>query len=114
MGRYAPPEKFEYLAAAGGTVVMTLTGLLMWFPELSARFVGGAGVQLAQIMHGHEGVLAVVVILIIHVCWVHFMPGFWPMSMVWLTGRIRRDAMEEYHAAELEEIEAGKKGAGNR
>jgi len=36
------------------------------------------------------------------------------MSMVWLTGRIRRDAMEEYHAAELEEIEAGKKGAGNR
>lgn len=105
MGRYAPPEKFEYFAAAAGTVVMTCTGLLMWFPEFFARYVGGAGIQLAQIMHGHEGVLAVVVILIIHVCWVHFMPGFWPMNMVWITGHIRRDAMEEYHAAELAEIE---------
>lgn len=112
MGRYAPPEKFEYFAAAMGTLVMTGTGLLMWFPEFSAKYVTGAGVQLAQIMHGHEGVLAVVVILIIHVCWVHFMPGFWPMSMVWITGRIRKDAMEEYHGAELQEIEAGTEPVG--
>jgi len=106
MGRYVPPEKFEYWAAACGTVVMTATGLLLWFPELGARLVGGSGIRLAQIMHGHEGILAVLVILIIHVCWVHFMPGFWPMSLVWLTGRIKRDAMEEYHAAEKREIDA--------
>jgi len=105
MGRYAPPEKFEYWAAACGSVVMTVTGLLLWFPELGARVVGGSGIRLAQLMHGHEGILAVLVILIIHVCWVHFMPGFWPMSLVWLTGRIKRDAMEEYHAGEKHEID---------
>lgn len=112
IGRYGPPEKFEYLAAGGGSVVMTLTGLLLWFPVLGAKIIGGRGIELAQIMHGHEGILAVLVILVIHVCWVHFMPGFWPMSSVWLTGRISREAMEEYHAGERAEIE-GRKGAGN-
>lgn len=112
MARYAPPEKFEYFAAFCGTIVMTATGLLLWFPVQGAHLVGGLGIELAQIMHGHEGILAVLVILIIHICWVHFMPGFWPMSSVWLTGNISREAMEEYHAAELAEMDAsGEEGA---
>lgn len=105
VGRYGPLEKFEYWSLVWGTIVMVVTGLILWFPVRWAFLVGGIGIQAAQLIHAFEALLAVLVILTWHMYHAHIVPEFWPMSRVWLTGRISRWAMEELHPEELAELE---------
>lgn len=105
MGRYGPLEKFEYWSLVWGTFVMVATGLILWFPVAGAFAIGGIGIQAAQLIHALEALLAVLVILTWHMYHAHLCPESWPMSNVWLTGRISRWAMKELHPEELAEIE---------
>ncbi len=107
IGRYGPIEKFEYWSLVWGTFVMVVTGLILWFPVRWAFVVGGIGIEAAQLIHALEALLAVLVILTWHMYHAHLVPESWPMSRVWLTGRISRWAMEELHPEELAELESG-------
>jgi len=103
-GRYSYAEKVEYLAVVWGTLIMAVTGFMMWNPISTARWLPGAVIPAAKTAHGNEAVLAVLSILIWHFYHVHI--RHFNKSM--FTGYLTRKEMEEEHAAELAAIELGR------
>jgi len=103
-GRYSYAEKMEYLALIWGTVVMGLTGFMMWNPISTLRFLPGEAVPAAKAAHGGEALLAVLAIIIWHFYHVHI--KLFNKSM--FTGKLSHEEMAHEHPAELAMIEAGK------
>jgi len=114
-GRYSYVEKAEYLALVWGSVVMIVTGFLLWFQDAALRHIPMWGLDVATIVHYYEAILATLAIFVWHLYYVILNPDFAPMSMTWIDGRLSRYHMEHEHALELEEIESAPAGpAGER
>jgi formate dehydrogenase gamma subunit len=105
-GRYNWIEKFEYYAVIWGTMVMIITGIIIWFPTWVTNHVPTWVVSVSVILHGYEALLAGLAIFLWHFYWVHLHPDFYPMSMVWLTGELTEEEMEHHHPRELEALKA--------
>ena len=103
MGRYTFGEKIEYWAVIWGTLVMILTGFLLWNPIAATNFLPGQSIPAAKAAHGGEALLAVLSIVTWHLYHVHI--KFFNRSM--FTGELDAHEMEEEHALELEAIESG-------
>lgn len=101
--RYNFGEKVEYLAVVWGTVVMIITGFMMWNPITTSVVLPGEAIPAARVAHGSEALLAVLSILIWHMYNVHIRR----FNRSMFTGKLPREAMIEEHAAELEAIEKG-------
>lgn len=104
MPRFNFTEKAEYWAMAWGLVLMGLTGFMLWNPLATVRILPGVFIPAAKAAHGAEAVLAVLAILLWHFYNVHLKRWNWSM----IKGHLTREEMEEEHALELEEIDAGK------
>jgi thiosulfate reductase cytochrome b subunit len=65
-GRYNYGEKMEYWAMVWGTLVMGITGFMLWNPITTAQFVPGEWIPAAKAAHGAEAILAVLAIIIWH------------------------------------------------
>ena len=104
--RFSYVEKAEYLALVWGTVVMILTGLLLWFEEQTLRILPLWGLDVVNIIHYYEAILATLAIVVWHFYYVFVNPDFAPMSLTWIDGKLTRRLMEHEHALELEEIDA--------
>ena len=96
-------EKAEYLAVVWGTLVMVITGFMMWNPIATARFLPGEVVPAARVAHSNEALLAVLAIITWHMYNVHVRR----FNRSMFTGKLSREAMEEEHGEELAEIESG-------
>jgi len=103
MDRYNFGEKIEYWAVVWGTLVMAVSGYMLWNPVLTTRIFPGEFIPAAKMAHGYEAILAVLSILIWHVWHVHV--KHFNKSM--FTGAIDVEEMEEEHPLELEKIEQG-------
>jgi formate dehydrogenase gamma subunit len=97
-------EKFEYLAVVWGSIVMGVTGFVLWFPGWSMRHMPKLGLDVAAAIHGYEAALAFLAIIIWHLYSVIFSPDVWPMSKVWLTGELTEEEMQHHHPLELEKL----------
>jgi len=103
MGRYTFAEKAEYWALIWGTLIMIITGLMLWNPIAATALLPGQFIPAAKAAHGGEALLAVLSILTWHVYHVHI--KHFNKSM--FTGKISRHEMEEEHPQELAAIESG-------
>lgn len=103
MPRYNFGEKLEYWAVIWGTVVMVITGFMLWNPIATTNFLPGQFIPAAKAAHGGEALLAVLSIITWHTYHVHIRS----FNRSMFTGRLSRHEMEEEHALELAEIEAG-------
>ena len=105
MGRFTYAEKMEYFALIWGSVVMIVSGLILWFavPFLN-RFKYWV-FDLATVMHFYEAVLATLAIIVWHFYFTIFNPHIFPLSKTMLTGRISREEMEREHPLELSVLE---------
>jgi formate dehydrogenase gamma subunit len=104
MPRYNFGEKVEYWAMVWGTVIMAITGFMLWNPIATARFLPGQVIPAAKAAHGGEAILAALAIVIWHFYNVHI--KLFNRSM--FSGKMSRDHMEEEHGQELEQRIAGK------
>lgn len=57
-----------------------------------------------RIVHGFEAILAFLAIIIWHMYNVHLNPEVFPMSKVWINGKLSKNEMMEHHPLEYEEI----------
>lgn len=105
MPRYNFGEKAEYLAVVWGTIVMVITGFMMWNPIATTRFLPGEVIPAARAAHGAEALLAVLSIVTWHMYNVHFKR----FNRSMFTGNLPREVMEEEHGGELDAIERGEK-----
>jgi len=102
-GRYSYGEKVEYLAVVWGTVIMAITGFIMWNPIFATRSLPGSIIPASKAAHGWEAVLAVAAIIIWHFYHVHLRQ----FNKSIFNGKLSREEMEEEHPAELAQIDAG-------
>ncbi|MBU4075762.1 MAG: cytochrome b/b6 domain-containing protein [Euryarchaeota archaeon] len=100
-GRYAWKQKFEYFGAGFGAVVMGFTGLLMWQPFEAMKYFPLGVVQIANLVHTWEAVLASLAVFIGHFYDEHFTKF---LNMSWITGNIPEEEMRHEHAREYEEV----------
>jgi cytochrome b subunit of formate dehydrogenase len=103
-GRYNFIEKFEYWALGWGTFVMIFSGFFMWNVELSLRLFPLWVHDIFIIVHGYEAILAFLAVIIWHMYNVHLSPEVFPMSKVWLNGKITGKELRELHRLEYEKI----------
>jgi len=103
-GKYSYIEKMEYWALLWGVVVMTLSGLILWFPFKALMSLPRWVVPVSLVVHGYEAALAVLSIVVWHWYHVHFAPGHFPMNWVWITGKISEEEMKEHHPLEYERL----------
>ena len=102
-GRYRPVDKADYWGFIFGSAVMIVTGISMAAPGPALELVSPAVFRALVAVHAGEAVLAVAVVLTWHAYAAHLRPGVFPMSRVWLDGRVtgaelRRDHPLEYRA----------------
>ena len=102
--RFSYVEKIEYWAVVWGTFVMAVTGFLMWFQTAVLRRWPLWSIDLATVIHYYEAWLATLAIVVWHLYSVVFRPGVYPMSWVWISGKLTGKQMAEEHPAELEAI----------
>ena len=103
MDRFTWEEKVEYWSLVWGTVVMILTGFMLWNPIATARFLPGEAIPASQVVHGAEAVLAILAVIVWHMYAVHL--RHFNRSM--FTGRMSQDEMREEHPLELERVLSG-------
>jgi len=100
-GRYTYAEKVEYLAVVWGTVIMAITGFMMWNPISTTRFLPGEAIPTAKVAHGFEAVLAALAIILWHFYHVHIKH----VNKSIFTGKLTREEIAHEHPAELAQIE---------
>ena len=98
-GRYTWKQKFEYFGAGFGAVVMGFTGILMWQPLEAMKYLPIGFVQIANLFHTWEAVLASLAVFIGHFYDEHFEKF---LNVSWLTGNISEEEMRHEHPAEYE------------
>lgn len=102
-GRYGFEEKMEYWAVVWGTIVMAITGFMMWNPIATTRFLPGEAIPAAKAAHGWEAVLAVAAIILWHFYNVHLRT----FNKSIFNGYLEEHEMLEEHPLELADIKAG-------
>jgi cytochrome b subunit of formate dehydrogenase len=99
-------EKFDYTAEVGGSGIIGLSGLLLWFPEFFSHYLPGWVFNIATIVHGYEALLAVGFIFTIHFFNAHLRLEKFPVDDVMFTGRLPEDEFKEERGAEYERLVA--------
>jgi formate dehydrogenase gamma subunit len=84
-------EKMEYLAFMWGSVVMAVSGFLLWFNNFALRHYPKWVTDAATAVHWYEAILATFAIIIWHFYMVIFDPMVYPMDTAWINGKIPAD-----------------------
>ncbi len=100
-GRFSFIEKAEYWALVWGTVVMTLTGLSLWFDNAAVKILHKGFLDVMLVIHFYEAVLATLAIAIWHFYFTVFRPGVYPGNPAWVTGKMPAELYEEEHPADM-------------
>ena len=79
-------EKAEYWALVWGSVIMSITGIMLWANTLVLQWLPGVALFVLTAIHFYEAVLATLAILIWHLYSVIFDPDVYPMDPSWITG----------------------------
>jgi cytochrome b subunit of formate dehydrogenase len=104
LGRFSYVEKSEYWALVWGTVVMTLTGIILWFDNTFLGILSKLWWDVAQTVHYYEAWLATLAIIVWHFYFVIFNPDVYPINLAFWKGTLTEEEMADEHPAELKEI----------
>lgn len=102
--RYDYTEKMEFWALVWGVIIMTVTGLILWFPILSFEYLPKWAIDMSELIHYYEAVLATLAIIVWHLFFVIFHPEEYPMSLTWINGRMTLDQLKHRHPLEYERV----------
>lgn len=103
-GRWTYWEKFDYLAVFWGVAIIGFSGLVLWFPVFFTMFLPGWVINVCQIVHSDEALLAVGFIFTVHFFNTHFRPEAFPMDTVIFTGYMPLEHFEHERPREYQEL----------
>lgn len=100
--RFTYWEKFDYLALFLGMNTMGLTGLVLWFPEFFSKVIPGYFINLAQVFHLYEAIMAVALKFVVHLISAHLRPELFPIEKSIFNGKTSKEKIMREHAGEWE------------
>ena len=104
LGKYGYKEKFQYWGATIGTLLIAVTGIILWADTITMRFLPKVVLDITLILHGYQGLLAFVILLFWHVYNEHLTPSVFPMNRAWLTGKVDAEWLRQEHPLEYERL----------
>jgi len=104
--RFTYWEKFDYIGVFWGVAVIGISGLVLWMPALTTRFLPGWVLNAAYVIHSDEALLATGFIFLFHFFHTHLRPEAFPMDTVVFTGRVPLEAFKEERPLEYETLVA--------
>ena len=110
ISRFGYAEKMEYWAVLWGTIIMGVTGLMIWFKLDVTRFLPRWVVDVGLTIHYYEAVLACLAIVVWHFYHVIFDPDVYPLNTACWNGRVSEEWQKHEHP--LDTLENGKPPAG--
>jgi len=102
--RFSYFEKFDYWAVFWGVVIMVGSGLIRWFPVITTKVAPAWVYEIAYIAHADEAILAALAIFVWHFYNVHLRPAVFPMSWVFIHGRMSMEEMDLEHGAVFDKM----------
>jgi formate dehydrogenase gamma subunit len=100
IGRFGYAEKMEYWAVVWGTIIMGVTGLMIWFKIDVTQFLPRWVVDVALTIHYYEAILACLAIVVWHFYPVMLDPDVYPANWAFWNGRVSKHWHEEEHPLE--------------
>jgi formate dehydrogenase gamma subunit len=104
IARFGYAEKAEYWAVIWGTIVMGLTGLMIWFKIGVFGFLPRWWIEIALAVHFYEAVLATLAIIVWHFYHVIFDPDVYPINLALIDGRVSEELYREEHELAYEQL----------
>lgn len=95
--RFGYIEKVEYWAVVWGTIIMGVTGLMIWLKMPVTQWLPRWAIEVATTVHYYEAILACLSIVVWHFYHVILAPGTYPMNWAWWDGKVTREWYEEEH-----------------
>lgn len=112
-GRFSYIQKLDYWIVVTIVLIMGITGLMYWFPTTVANIlpfkVSGWIWGVAYVVHSTEALLVLFFGFVWHFYNVHLKSRVFPMSWVWITGKIPIEDLLVEHPKEFEELFPGRK-----
>ena len=90
-------EKMEYWALIWGTVIMGITGMVLWFPTIVGNWAPVWFIKVSEIVHFYEAILATLAIVVWHWFFVIFHPKEYPISFTAINGKMSVSHYKEEH-----------------
>jgi formate dehydrogenase gamma subunit len=100
-GRFNFAEKAEYWALVWGTLIMTVTGLSLWFDNTAVKILHKGFLDVMLVIHFYEAILATLAIAVWHLYFTVFRPGVYPGNPAWVTGKMPAELYKEEHPADM-------------
>jgi len=101
IGRFGYAEKMEYWAVVWGTLLMGVTGLMIWFKMDVTHWLPRWLVDVALTIHYYEAILACLAILVWHFYHVLFDPDVYPVNLACWDGKVSQHWQAEEHPLDL-------------
>jgi formate dehydrogenase gamma subunit len=99
--RYDYKQKFDYWGVLVSNLIMIVTGLVLWFPIITSKYLYGEFIPAANVIHTNQSLLVVLIIVIWHIYNSIFSPEIFPFDTSILSGYISRERMAHEHPLEL-------------
>ncbi|HTO95201.1 MAG TPA: cytochrome b/b6 domain-containing protein [Bacteroidota bacterium] len=103
-GRFSYIEKSEYWALVWGTIVMAVTGVILWFDNTFLGILTKLWWDVARTVHYYEAWLATLAVIVWHFYFIMFNPDVYPINLAFWKGTLTEGEMAEEHPLELEEL----------
>jgi formate dehydrogenase gamma subunit len=103
-GRFSYIEKAEYLALIWGSVIMIVTGIILWAETIVLKYLPYWVINLSTLIHYYEAILATLAIFVWHLYHVLIKPGAKEANIAFITGLLSEKEMEEEHPLELKKL----------
>jgi formate dehydrogenase gamma subunit len=101
IGRFGYAEKMEYWAVVWGTIIMGVTGLMIWFKMDVTHWLPRWALDVALTIHYYEAILACLAIIVWHFYHVIFDPDVYPLNMACWDGHVSAHWQEEEHPLDV-------------
>ena len=95
--KYDYAAKAEYWALVWGTIIMALTGLIMWFPVAATSWLPYWVVKVSEVIHLLEAWLATGAIVVFHFFYVIGHPDVYPVNLSMFHGKMDEETAREDH-----------------
>ncbi len=90
-------EKAEYIALIWGGVIMGVSGVMLWFENVTLTYFPVWAIDLLTVVHLYEAWLATLAIVVWHFYYVIFNPDTYPLNTSMVDGRIsEKEFRHEY------------------
>jgi cytochrome b subunit of formate dehydrogenase len=103
--RWAYWEKLDYWALCAAALLIGVTGLMLWWPNLFCLLLPGFILNAAKMVHSEFAIYIASFLFLIHYFHAHFRPEKFPMDLSVLTGMVSEQHLRKYRPDYIARLE---------